>query len=379
MKKANYLPGKEYHVFPQPKSRDGSNIPDDRFVVVSNDPGKGILLNHSATGQSWLLYWDSLQEYREPNCILVRGQLWFEKQGIVFVPGFDHREIQALADTVGLGVYLSVRPSNSSAEEEQEGDVVSRLISGPATKEKISELKKMLPVVKFKANELQILLALVAWWQDFDGADAGLSITSRGVRLATELKLVREKAVFCSHRAVFLTWKWSDADMQGWFNNEATKLTGFPFVTVEESKEVLRKLRDIDADINKNIAESAQICEQTMDLKLIGLHYSNAIIVQGLKALHLRNFKVAEWVVNKERLKQYFYNAKSILIHSDRQEYLGYLYHNASNQLRFLDELDEAEGLAKEAHRIGLFVKDLHLSDISSRLLQRIAEMREGK
>ena len=156
-------------------------------------------------------------------------------------------------------------------------------------------------------------------------------------------------------------------------------MTGFPFVTVEESAGVLRKLRDIDADINKNISESAQICEQTMDLKLIGLHYSNAIIVQGLKALHLRNFKVAEWAVNKERLKQYFYNAKSILIHSDRQEYLGYLYHNAANQLRFLDELDEADGLAKEAHRIGLFVKDLHLSDISSRLLQRIAEMREGK
>ena len=246
------------------------------------------------------------------------------------------------------------------------------------TKEKISELKKTWPVVKYKVNELQILLALVAWWQDFDGADAGLSITNRGVRLAAELNLVREKAVFYSHRAVFLAWKWADADMQGWYKSEATKLTGFPFVTVEESQEILRKLREIDADINQNISESAQICEQTADLKLIGLHYSNTIIVQGLKALHLRNFNVSEWIINKERLKQYFYNAKSILMHADRQEYLGYLYHNAANQLRFLDEIDEAEGLAKEAHRIGLFVKDLHLQDISSRLLQRIYEMREG-
>lgn len=379
MKKANYLPGKEFRIFPHPKNRVGSDVPDDRFVVVSKDQDSGISFKHSATGQPWFLYWDSLQEYREPNCIFVKGQLWFDKQGIVFEPGFDHRKIQALADTVGLGVYLSVRPGNSSAEEDREGGVISGLISGQVTGEKISALKRMLPVVKFKSNELQILLALVAWWQDFDGADGGLSITSRGIRLATELELMREKAVFCSHRAVFLTWKWADADMQGWFNNEATKLTGFPFVTVEESKGVLQKLRDIDADINNNIAESAQICEQTMDLKLIGLHYSNAIIVQGLKALHLRNFKVAEWVVNKERLKQYFYNAKGILIHSDRQEYLGYLYHNAANQLRFLDELDEAEGLAKEANRIGLFVKDTHLSDISSRLLQRISEMREGK
>lgn len=378
MKKVNYLPGKEFRIFPKPKSRGGSDAPDDRFVVVSKDQDSGISLKHSATGQSWFLYWDSLQDYREPNYIFVKGQLWFEQQGIVFEPGFDQRKIQALAGTVGLGVYLSVRPGNSSVEEEHEGELVTGLISGQVTEEKISALKRMLPVVKFKSNELQILLALVAWWQDFDGADGGLSITSRGIRLATELDMMREKAVFCSHRAVFLTWKWADVDMQGWFNNEATKLTGFPFVTVEDSREIQRKLRDIDADINKNISESAQICEQTMDLKLIGLHYSNAIIVQGLKALHLRNFKVAEWVVNKERLKQYFYNAKGILIHSDRQEYLGYLYHNAANQFRFLDELDEAEGLAKEAHRIGLFVKDTHLSDISSRLLQRISEMREG-
>ena len=78
----------------------GAYIPDsrNRWHVVSETPDtKGLLLKNVFTDHEFLLYYDSIDQYRAPNLLLVRGHAFFTDERSVIIEPF--RDAPSIKET----------------------------------------------------------------------------------------------------------------------------------------------------------------------------------------------------------------------------------------------------------------------------------------
>ncbi len=373
MDKSKFAAGQLYRLFPAPQRRSGAVGLADTFRVTSRAE-KGLELQHVETSHPAFLSFDSVQEFREPDSLLVKGQFWLEGSTFEFTPLFDERALAAMAAKVGLGLYRVKHHEPATGAAKQEEDEIMGIISGVYSPESAAKLRRMLPVTKDKTNELQILLALVAWHKDGIDPDGQLELCQRGIKLTSSMGLETEEAVFRAHHATALMQLWVSIDLEGWGKVQASNRIGFPFITEDEQKAAVARLGKIEEKIQEEIAFAARVANKTGSIQLAGLTYSNALSAYGMRAMHLKGLNIDSWKNDKARVLRILADGKDHLVKVGSKVNLAYLYHNAANQMRYIGSRDEAIGMAEEAHRLAKEVKDVELERMSSLLIERISK-----
>lgn len=372
-KKAKYQVGQKYRFAPPPKNRSAGLPCEDSFEVLALD-GDRLQFKHLQSGATGFIHFDSIQEYREPGFLMILGQVFIDADKIAFEPGFDPRLIASMAQKAGLGVHILKHEKPQEAEAAAEEEHILKLITGDRTGDAIAELRRILPVAKSELNELQILLALMAWLKEPEHPEVSLDFSSRGIALAKKLKLPLEETVFHSYRALFLSQAWIDEDLKGWYMVQLTNRLGIPTISEEDQKAIIARLKKVEAEQVEEMRLAAKGTDESGSVQLASLYYSHALTICGLKATHLRGVGVEKWKLHKTALKKIFESGKEFLSRQNDDSALGYFYHNAANQLRFLDEKDEALGLATEAQRLGKKSGDVQLERMAGLLIERISQ-----
>lgn len=374
MDKSKFSVGQSYRIFPSPQRRTGAGALSESFRVMARVE-KGLELQHVETTHTAFLSFDSIQDFREPDSLMVKGQFWLEGATFEFTPLFDERALAAMAAKVGLGLYRVKHEEPATGEAKKEEDEIMALISGTCSPEAIAKLRRMLPVTKDKTNELQILLALVAWHKDGIDPDGKLELCQRGITLTSSMGRESEEAVFRAHHATALMQLWLNIDLEGWYKVQASNRLGFPFITEEQQKASVARLKQIEEKIKEEIAFAARVTNKTGSIQLAGLTYSNALSAYGMRAMHLKGLNVDSWMNDKARVLKILSDGKDYMLKVGSKVNLGYLYHNAANQMRFIGSRDEAAGMAAEANRLAKETGDVELERMSALLIARIAEM----
>lgn len=374
MDKSKFTAGQLYRLYPAPQRRSGAEGVADIFRVTSRAE-KGLELQHVETSHPAFLSFDSIQDFREPDSLMVKGQFWLEGTTFEFTPLFDERALASMAAKVGLGLYRVKHPETATGAVKQEEDAIMAIISGTCSPEAVAKLRRMLPVTKDKTNELQILLALVSWHKDGTDPDELLELCQRGIKLTSSMGLENEEAVFRAHNANGLMQLWVHIDLDGWGKVQATNSLGVPLITEEQQKATVARLGKIEEKIQEEIAFAARVANKTGSIQLTGLTYSNALSAYGMRAMHLKGLNIESWKNDKARVLRILSDGKDHLVKVGSKVNLAHLYHNAANQMRYIGSRDEAMGMAEEAHRLAKEVEDLELERMSGLLIERISKM----
>lgn len=371
MNKRKFKSGDIYSVRPKPQGSDLVVL--DECIKVLSIKDKGLWVEHVQTQKQGDLFWDAITDFRNPNHLMLKGQMWISADVLHVDPLPDPRKVFQTAKQ--LGMVGSVEAESVRDEDKEEYKNIIEIVSGRKTAEKVKSLKELLYVVKAKASELQILLALIVWHTPpKDTPSDGISLCNRGIEIAKQLNSERFYAVLLSHRALFGVQQWLDEDLKFFANIKISNAIGFPFVTPEEQANCVVRLNNMQKGVESDIKAAYESANKSKDPEVIGGVLNNHISMLGLEGLHRKQCSVPGWESCRDRVKERFALGKEFLRKTGQEGMLGYLYHNAANQLRFFNERDQAIGLAKEAIKIAEKVGNEDLRAMAQELLDRLQE-----
>lgn len=371
MQKDKFAIGDQYRVRPKPQGSEFDELDDAIKVIAKID--KGLRIEHIKTGKQGDLFWDSITDFREPKYLMLKGQMWINSDGLHVDPLPDPRKVYHTAKL--LGMVESVAEEVVGDDDKEEYKEVVKIISGRKTEEKIKRLKELLYVVKGKASELQIILALIVWHTPpKDTPSDGISLCGHGLEIAKQLASERFAAVLLSHRALFRVQKWVDEDFEFYSKIIIGNAIGFHTVTPEEQAKCAAGLHEIQKDVENDIKTAYDSANKSKDPEVIGGVLNNHISILGIEGLHRKNCNMGGWEYCRDRVKERFRVGKDFLVKTRQEGMLAYLYHNSANQLRFFNETEQSIGLAKEAIRLAEKVGNEDLLVRARELLSRLLE-----
>lgn len=232
-----------------------------------------------------------------------------------------------------------------------EFDQVISLRTNPATEDtrtalKIFYYKSTDPVVKLNA-----LLGLLDLYDPLENtAEDMVTLCEEGLRTAQIANSVSARVYFNAQKGYFLSYIYSNLDMQTTFQIMADNAIGLPTITEAHRQAVIKKLEELEISYSSAFNESIELSKESGDLAALASVLVLIGTAAGQRALYLNTLGVGDRsAAERQRCKRALLTAKDIYGYLQDELGKANALFNLANQIRFFGDTKEALALVEDS------------------------------
>lgn len=249
---------------------------------------------------------------------------------------------------------LSGRKTIPKQNKSDDYKKVISLYKGKATKEDITEIKKIVYSSDDPEAILQAILALASLYEySPDTVEDQNTMLDIGIETAIDMKASDAEAILRAEKGINISTQFILLDLEGWGKVEMTNRLGWPVITPEKQSEIVERLKLLDIEFKKLFKTAIDKAMESKNYLALSRICSMVGSAAGGRAQHFTNLGVKERAeFEKKVCKSSFMYAKSILIKAKDETELALLMHNFANAIRGFGEKEEALDLINKAIKI---------------------------
>ncbi len=259
-------------------------------------------------------------------------------------------------------------------ENQEEMDQVLKIRRDPKNENTKPKLKTIYYKTKDLTVKLNALLGLLDFYDPIeDSAEDMVQLCHEGIAISKNLNASSAMAHILSQKGYFISFIYSQLDMNTAFQIMADNAIGFQTLTEEYRQEVNNRLAALKKDYDSAFRDAINLSKSNNDyyaLASVLIFIGNAA---GQRALYLQNLNVKERVASEKAIfRRAFQTAKEIYdAFNDELASANALY-NLANQIRFFGEEKIAMELTKEALGVAEKYADHRLQQRAGLLIDRL-------
>jgi hypothetical protein len=224
------------------------------------------------------------------------------------------------------------------------------------------------------AVKLNALLGLLDFYDPVeDNTEDMIQLCEEGIAIAEHIDASSVKAHILAQKGYFISFIYSNLDMQTAFQIMADNAIGLQTITEEYRKGVVTQLKVLEKQFDSTFAEALRITKDQKDFFTMAgvlIFIGNAA---GQRAMYLQSLNVPDRAASEKAVCR-----RALLTSKDLNTALGdelgaaNALFNLANQIRFFGEITEAKELVNTAVEVATRFKDHRLLQRAKWLIQTL-------
>lgn len=236
------------------------------------------------------------------------------------------------------------------------------------------DIKKELKIIYYGTEDiiaqLNALMGLLGFFDPaVDSSSDMIELCDAGISLTESIDNQRFKALFLAWKAYLLSFAYIRKDVETFFSMMADNMLGMLFVNEQQRQTTVSQLRQLYEEYNATFNAALELTVKNDDPQML----AGVLMLIGNSSGQRSNAYRQMGVIDRAQLdkllcKRSLIAAKNIYSSLNDKEGVVNAVFNLANQLRFLDEKDEALALAKQLIESAKLIKNKLLKQKINRL-----------